>query len=316
MQTGNLQKSTVRMDRIFQEKVVHEIKLLEGRGLSRQLHFTNVKLSEGNAKKRDFRHWSDSGREWREVIVEAAVSDKYLHRDSGKVIHESIYPHGSILLRQSRQSNFYDWQIEDFMIYQTPDPNMDNLKYTSVTILLSFLPTFPCVYLITNMYIAIGVAMTLTIILSLSLLWIRARKIDELENLEKEIVRYDEGWLISNINEALYKTLLTPELLSYSVNNIKLKGVENTSDKTTISVEAMLKQTFLQNNKHIVTKSEKHNWKLCRSRYPNRIKSKGQAVVMEKECPSCGANYIPDNNGCCSYCGYSLQVDNAKWKLL
>ena len=87
-------------------------------------------------------------------------------------------------------------------------------------------------------------------------------------NEEKEIVRYDEGWLISNINEALYKTLLTPELLSYSVNNIKLKGVENTSDKTTISVEAMLKQTFLQNNKHIVTKSEKHNWKLCRSRYP------------------------------------------------
>ena len=214
------------------------------------------------------------------------------------------------------QSNFYDWQIEDFMIYQTPDPNMDNLKYTSATILLSFLPTFPCVYLITNMYIAIGVAMTLTIILSLSLLWIRARKIDELENLEKEIVRYDEGWLISNINEALYKILLTPELLSYSVNNIKLKGVENTSDKTTISVEAMLKQTFLQNNKHIVTKSEKHNWKLCRSRYPNRIKSKGQAVVMEKECPSGGANYIPDNNGCCSYCGYSLQVDNAKWKLL
>ena len=333
MQTGNLQKSTVRMDRTFQEKVMHEIKLLEGRGLSRQLHFTNVKLSEGNAKKRDFRNWSDSGREWREVIVEAAVSDKYLHRDSGKVIHESIYPHGSILLRQSRhirhnevgekdrqkeqrfyskyseifcpscgaqiqlkgdetncpycggfiQSNFYDWQIEDFMIYQTPDPNIDNLKYTSVTILLSFLPTFPCVYLITNMYIAIGVAMTLTIILSLSLLWIRARKIDELENL---------------------------------VDNIKLKGVENTSDKTTISVEAMLKQTFLQNNKHIVTKSEKHNWKLCRSRYPNRIKSKGQAVVMEKECPSCGANYIPDNNGCCSYCGYSLQVDNVKWKLL
>ena len=78
MQTGNLQKSTVRMDRTFQEKVMHEVKLLEGRGLSRQLHFTNVKLSEENAKKRDFRHWSDSGREWREVIVEAAVSDKYI----------------------------------------------------------------------------------------------------------------------------------------------------------------------------------------------------------------------------------------------
>ena len=117
-------------------------------------------------------------------------------------------------------------------------------------------------------------------------------KISTIETTSQE-TKCDEGWLISNINEALYKTLLTPELLSYSVDNIKLKGVENTSDKTTISVEAMLKQTFLQNNKHIVTKSEKHNWKLCRSRYPNRIKSKGQAVVMEKECPSCGANYIP-----------------------
>ena len=103
MQTGNLQKSTVRMDRTFQEKVMHEVKLLEGRGLSRQLHFTNVKLSEENAKKRDFRHWSDSGREWREVIVEAAVSDKYIHRDSGKVIHESIYPHGTSYSKRIRK---------------------------------------------------------------------------------------------------------------------------------------------------------------------------------------------------------------------
>ena len=161
MQTGNLQKSTVRMDRTFQEKVMHEVKLLEGRGLSRQLHFTNVKLSEGNAKKRDFRHWSDSGREWREVIVEAAVSDKYLHRDSGKVIHESIYPHGSILLRQSRH--------------------------------------------------------------------IRHNEVGEKDRQKEQ-----------------------------------------------------------------------------------RFYSKYSEIF----CPSCGANYVPDNNGCCSYCGYSLQVDNAKWKLL
>ena len=30
-------------------------------------------------------------------------------------------------------------------------------------------------------------------------------------------------------------------------------------------------------------------------------------------CPFCGSNFVPDENHCCSFCGYSLQVDNAKW---
>ena len=54
---------------------------LKKRGLARQFHFTNLKLSEKNEKKKDFRHWSDAGREWREVIVAASVSDKYLSKD-------------------------------------------------------------------------------------------------------------------------------------------------------------------------------------------------------------------------------------------
>ena len=33
----------------------------------------------------------------------------------------------------------------------------------------------------------------------------------------------------------------------------------------------------------------------------------------EKDCPSCGANFMPDENNCCSFCGYGLQVNNAKW---
>ena len=70
------------MDRTFQDKIEHETKQLKKRGLARQFHFTNLKLSEKNEKKKDFRHWSDAGREWREVIVEASVSDKYLSKDN------------------------------------------------------------------------------------------------------------------------------------------------------------------------------------------------------------------------------------------
>lgn len=160
MQGGSLQNSRIRMDRTFQDKIEHETKQLKKRGLARQFHFTNLKLSEKNEKKKDFRHWSDAGREWREVIVEASVSDKYLSKDKKKVLHETIYPYGAILLRQSRH------------IRHTDKADKDRKK----------------------------------------------------------------------------------------------------------------EQTFY-------------------SEYSQMI------------CPSCGANYVPDEKGCCSYCGYSLKVDNSKWKI-
>ena len=103
--------------------------------------------------------------------------------------------------------------------------------------------------------------------------------------------------------------------ISYIVDDIKIKSVENTEDTTTISVSAKLRRTILENDQHIVVKNEKENWTLSRALHPNRLKSKGQDIVIEKECPSCGANYVPDEKGCCSYCGCSLKVDNSKWKI-
>ena len=365
MQGGSLQNSRIRMDRTFQDKIEHETKQLKKRGLARQFHFTNLKLSEKNEKKKDFRHWSDAGREWREVIVEASVSDKYLSKDKKKVLHETIYPYGAILLRQSRhirhtdkadkdrkkeqtfyseysqmtcpscgaqlnlkgnetncpycgafiQSQFYDWQTEDFRIYHLPDPNVRNLLYTGGLILALFLPAVPCIRFISNMYLAFGLAFVLTILVAFGMLSFITPKLEKEEKLKEQIVRYDESWLASNINEALYKSVLTPELLTYIVDDIKIKSVENTEDTTTISVSAKLRRTILENDQHIVAKNEKENWTLSRALHPNRLKSKGQDIVIEKECPSCGANYVPDEKGCCSYCGYSLKVDNSKWKI-
>ena len=51
-----------------------------------------------------------------------------------------------------------------------------------------------------------------------------------------------------------------------------------------------------------------------RAKYPERVRNKGK-VFEEKECPSCGANFMPDENNNCSYCGYGLRVYNGKWKL-
>ena len=106
-----------------------------------------------------------------------------------------------------------------------------------------------------------------------------------------------------------------------SVNkNIKntqsqLKDVENTENRTTITISAVLHKLTLQPNQKILNKNEKITLKLYRARYPRRMKSKGQAVFEEKECPRCGANFMPDKNGCCSYCGYQLSIDNSKWRI-
>lgn len=106
------------------------------------------------------------------------------------------------------------------------------------------------------------------------------------------------------------------DALFYSVDKLQLKAVDNTETQTTITIQAVLHKLILEKNQKIIKKDKKMESKLYRARHPRRMKSKGQAVFSEKECPSCGANFMPDKNGCCSYCGYQLTVDNSKWRLV
>ena len=108
---------------------------------------------------------------------------------------------------------------------------------------------------------------------------------------------------------------MKPETVYYSVGEIVLKAVENTAERTKITVQAVLHQLSLLDNRQIVPENQTIELSLCRARHPERMKSKGQAVFKEKECPSCGANFIPDAKGCCSFCGYRLQIDNSKWRM-
>lgn len=63
---------------------------------------THLKLTEENEKKQDFRHWSDAGREWREIVLQGTVLNRYRSLKNGKILYEDFFPHGSVLLRQSR----------------------------------------------------------------------------------------------------------------------------------------------------------------------------------------------------------------------
>ena len=137
-----------------------------------------------------------------------------------------------------------------------------------------------------------------------------------MKDLKKQIVRYDEKVLHSDLNEALYEKTISSKLLYYSVDQLQLQAVENTDTRTQITLHAILHQLILSPNHQISASNQPVDLKLYRARYPQRMKSKDQAVYAEKECPRCGSNFVPDQDGCCSYCGYRLPIDNSKWRIL
>ena len=216
------------------------------------------------------------------------------------------------------KSDFFDWQTEEFLIYRDYNPNTRNFKLTAATMIAFFIPAIPCFRFILphSYFLALGSAFVITALLAL-LLWLRIlRKTDNIEDLKKQIVRYDEKVLHSDLNEALYEKTVSSELLYYSVDQLQLQAVENTDTRTQITLHAILHQLILSPNHQISASNQPIDLKLYRARYPQRMKSKGQAVYAEKECPRCGANFIPDQDGCCSYCGYRLPFDNSKWRIL
>ena len=186
----------------------------------------------------------------------------------------------------------------------------------AATLLVFFLPAVPCFRFIQSVEIILAVPFVLTVILAVILGAVLLRRKNSTEGLEEQIVRYDEKVLLVDLNEALNDAELTSDALFYSVDKLQLKAVDNTETQTTITIQAVLHKLILEKNQKIIKKDKKMESKLYRARHPRRMKSKGQAVFSEKECPSCGANFMPDKNGCCSYCGYQLTIDNSKWRLV
>ncbi len=113
--------------------------------------------------------------------------------------------------------------------------------------------------------------------------------------------------------EALWQQFRNLEIVDFFIGDILLKDVKNTEETTEITVSAPLYTQILKDG---IVLFEKKKWQgvFTRARSPERLRNKG-AIVEERECPSRGGNFIPDDRGCCSFCGYSLKISNAKWKL-
>lgn len=210
------------------------------------------------------------------------------------------------------QSDFYDWQTEAFEIYEQMGTNLRNALLLLASAAILFVCVFFCLWLIRNTMVSLAAGVGAAVLVVAAILAIAAYRTMGQEKLVGAIVRYSENYLRSCIIEALDQEAHSSDLMDYSVGTILLKKVVNTEETTTITVKVYISETYLPERKRPYTRKYKRTLTLQRARYPKRRKGDGRFFV-EKECPSCGANFIPDANHCCSFCGYGLQVVNSKW---
>lgn len=210
------------------------------------------------------------------------------------------------------QSDFYDWQTEAFELYEQIGENMQRFLWLLLSGAVLFISLFLCLWLIPNTLISLSAGVGAAVLVLIAVIVVSTCQANRKEKREGQIVRYSENYLRSCINEALYQESDDAGRMDYSVGTIVLKEVVNTEETTTIKVQVSISETYLPDGEKPYTKKYKKTLTLQRARYPRRRKGEGR-LFIEKECPSCGANFVPDANHCCSFCGYGLQVVNSKW---
>ena len=211
-------------------------------------------------------------------------------------------------------NEFYDWQTESFEIYESISTNLKRFLQLIVSGSILFVCVFLCLYLIedTEISLAAGVGaaiLALGVIVS-PIIYERVKQ----DNLAEKIAGYSENYLRACLNEYFLENESDKDMLDFSVDTIKLLKVANTDEITKVTAQIYGTKTFLPENRKPFTQKIKKRLTLQRARNPEKRKTDGE-FFTEKECPSCGANFMPDENGCCSYCGYTLHEDSLKWKI-
>ena len=210
------------------------------------------------------------------------------------------------------KNEFYDWQTESFEIYESISTNLKRFLQLLVSGSILFLCVFLCLYLIEDTEISlaagVGAAVLAFGVIITPIIYGRVKQ----ERLAGKIARYSDNYLRACLNEFFWENENVEDLLDFSVGTIKLLKVTNTEETTTVTADIFGTKTFLTENQKPYTKKFKKRLIMQRARYPERRKADGE-FFAEKDCPSCGANFMPDENHCCSFCGFGLQVNNLKW---
>ena len=302
-----------RMDMAFRKKIVSQINRLNKNKLCRKIYVTDVVP----IPKNDFETWSDDGREWRESVLKCSTLERFESTKDDTVQHEIYRKNSYLRILQSRHVRSTDQKEKKKSYYN------DMLRITcpscgaSVKLDSQQVTCEYCGAVIKNEFYdwqtesaGVGAAILALGVIVSPIIYGKVKQ----DNLAKKIVGYSENYLRACLNEYFLKNESDKDMLDFSVDTIKLLKVANTDEITKVTAEINGTKTFLPENQKPFTKKIKKKLTLQRARNPEKRKTDGD-FFTEKECPSCGANFLPDENGCCSYCGYTLHEDSIKWKI-
>ena len=283
-----------RFESTEDNKVQHEI--YRKNSYLRILQSRHVRSADRNEKKKSY--YSDMLR----ITCPSCGADVRLV--SQQVICEYC---GAVI-----KNEFYDWQTESFELYESIGTNLKRFLQLLVSGSILFLCVFLCLYLIKDTEISLAAGVGAAVLAFVVIITpIICGKIKQ-ERLAGKIVRYSENFLRACLNEYFWENENDEDLLDFSVGTIKLLKVAHAEETTTVTADIYGIKTFLPENQKPYTEKFKKRLILQRARYPEKRKADGEFFI-EKDCPSCGANFMPDENNCCSFCGFGLQVNNAKW---
>ncbi len=215
-------------------------------------------------------------------------------------------------------ASFFDWQTQDF-VFEKLKVTRDLrsvIPFPIVAFLTTFLLMFPFgssidedavfALILVVAGLVVGTVLTMALIVAWESLFKKKKT--------KKVVRFYENLFRSSILEELWNRADRETTLDLWLGNIKYNKVDNTEDETFITASVLVGTRTVDTDGQILYSEKKMKLRMVRARYPNRIKSKGE-MFQNRSCPSCGVPFLPDEKGCCSYCGYSLAVDNTRWKL-
>jgi len=216
-------------------------------------------------------------------------------------------------------SNFYDWQTQDVQFERVH-------AWKSI---IDAIPLFPITFLATLALllpfgdsidgdvafglIMAGIGTVVGIVLTLALIILYEKFFGEKKKLQS-VTRFYENLFRSSILSELWKSADQNSTLDLWLGKIKYHKVINTEEESTIIASVPVSTRLIDSQGRISVVTKKMRLSMVRVRYPQKIKSKGE-MFQNKSCPSCGVPFLPDDKGCCSYCGYGLSVDNSRWKI-
>ena len=213
-------------------------------------------------------------------------------------------------------ANFFDWQTQAFSFERVTMAKtlIDIFPFIVVTFFCTLLMLLPFgsavaediefALLMTAAGVVVGIIMTFVLVL----LW------EKFFDAERKLKSVYPNLFRSSILEELWKKEDRDHTLEMWLGEIKYKSVTNTEETSTVVADVKISRRIIDDSGKITSSDEKKRLTMVRARYPQKLKSKGE-ILENKSCPSCGVPFLPDDHGACTYCGYSLQVDNSKWKI-